>query len=368
MTPRGLRISRGKTARHASGVSSRDFRMKLTVNGTDGSAARSAERPRRSRWILAAAGIVAGAFLTQSGQALSEWLRGLGDPPALTTQLNNDISTSAKDGYRLVGAVHLVQFRAAGLPSRVLLLRPIDPQSKLSDRLLIYDVTGEAKGQRLKRRLLFEPRPTVRKGTLAVGAPGAPHAFAIRLRLIRNLDGQPGNEVIADVSEYAVKPLWPRPVYIAWDPASSRFEVHGLLSPTTTNRQTMAGIVATKFLRPRDVYTRALIDNVYLRASKIVDATGGSEPVMAYAVEAYVLREESLNDPRGATPGGLALTAGYVVRSSGFGTPELLQAVTWHINLRHDPPVAQASFSPPLVIRVGTNWSHLAALLVRSRA
>jgi hypothetical protein len=320
---------------------------------------------RRAATVL---GVFIGAFVAQGGVALWDTVQAIRNPPSLPTQLNNIISASAKEGYRLVGPVHLVQFRAAGEPSRVLLLRPIDASEDKSDRLVIYDIKGSGKDTQFVRHLLFEPEPTRRpEPALASGPPTAPRAFTIRLRLIKNVDGQPGNEMIADLAEYAVKPIWPRPIYVVWDPASRRFLVRGLISPATTRHSTMSAVITQKFASANDVYTRALMNYVYLHPATIVDASGESRPLVAYAVEAYVIKEETLHDPRGLTAGGLALTAGYIVKASGFGTATKLQALTWHIDLRYDPPLARASFRRPTIIDVGTNWSRLTSLLVRSR-
>lgn len=330
------------------------------------------------RWRVALAGLAAlnlviGAFLGDAGHAV--WRaaaeRISSDPPPLPEQLNNVISDAAKNGYSLVGSVHLIQFRAGGELSRVLLLRPISSDEHRSDELRIYDIVGQGKQARMKLRLLFQPLPTKRTAMwglpLSASRTAEPRAFAIRLRLIRDLDGKPGNEVVADVSEYAVKPIWPRPVYIYWDPANQRYAVRGLLSPATTGQATMRHLITRFYLRRADVYATAVINQIYLPPTTIVNAGGASPPVKAYAVEAYVLKKESLHDPRGTTAGGLALTAGYIVRSSGYGTADLLQVLTWHIDLRHDPPIARASATHPTVLRVGTNGSRLAALLVRTR-
>jgi hypothetical protein len=321
--------------------------------------------------VFAAANIVVGAFLGDVGHAL--WLRVAqrfgAHESALSGQLNDLISTAARQGFRPVGNVHEVQFRAGGPRSRVLLLRPIDTTSHVSDELRIYDVTGSAKNPRYKLSLLFQPQPAAQDVQLssAAGRSAAPRTFAIRLRLIRNLDGQPGNEMIADVSEYAVRPIWPRPVYVFWDTANQSFKVRGLLSPATTVLSPPLQVVTRRYVSAADLYTSLLIDRVYTRPTTIVDAAGNVASFKVYAVESYVLKEESLRDPRGTTAGGLALTAGYIVKSSGFGAANLLQAVTWHLDLRLDPPIAKASVGRPMILKVGTSWSHLAALLVRSR-
>ena len=302
--------------------------------------------------------------------AWGRWLPGWasGERPSLATQLRNIVSDAASDGYQPVGSVKLVQFRVDGERSRVLLLRPISADDHLSDELRIYDVVGSGTKAHFKLALAFRPQPRTVSPAPSSQASAVVRAFAIRLRLISDLDGQPGDEIVADVSEYAVKPIWPRPVFIAWVPATRGFAVRALLSPATTNRATMNDVITRDFLRSTDVYTRTVIDAVYNRPSLITDAANHANSFTAYAVEAYVLKRESLHDPRGTTAGGLALTAGYIVRSSGYGTADLLQAVTWHINMRHDPPVAQAATTHPTIIRVGANWSRLPSLLVRARS
>jgi len=367
---------RGGSSVSSVPVSAVRFFPAATVATSNGGDSGHRDRLSISRWkvlltAFAAVNIVIGAVLNDAGHALwQEAARTFwAGPPPLGTQLNNVISDAAKGGYSLVGTVHNVQFRAEGALSRVLLFRPIDAQKHVSDELRIYDVVGYGTKARLKLRLLFQPRPAVHDPHTAAATLGAvgPRAFAIRLRLIRDLDGQPGNEIVADVSEYAVKPIWPRPVYVYWDPASNSFRIRALLSPATTAPTTPTEVITRHYLDRGDAYARALIDRVYTEPMTILDTAGNVAPFETYAVEAYVLSEESLHDPRGTTAGGLALTAGYIVKSFGFGTADLLQAVTWHIDLRRNPPTAKASAAHPTVIQVGTNWSHLTALLVRSR-
>jgi hypothetical protein len=288
-------------------------------------------------------------------------------PPPISSQLNEVVSKAARDGFRLVGPPHKIRFRAAGPASWMLLFRPLDITSKSSDELRIYDV--EAK----KLRLGFDFRPEilVRQANASAGvAPTAPlqlpRAFSISIRQVRDLDGAPGNEVVVDLAEFSVTPLWPRPALIFWNAATQKFEIEPFLSPHSTHLASMNGVITRQYLSRSDSYTRALIAEVYTRPVKIADATGHTPPVATYAVEAYILRREKLKDPRGQTSGGLALTAGYVVKSSGFGTPDLLQAITWHIDLRREPLTAKGDGKPAVILRVGADFSRLTTVLERA--
>lgn len=326
-------------------------------SGRAGSRAKGA-----AHWLgVAAAAFLVGHFFDAMWSGAARLING-GSPPPLGTQLNSVIASAGRDGLRLLGPVHLVQFRAAGPKSRVLLFRPISPTDPRSDELRIYDVVGH----RLRKGLAFEPAASSTHLGASNEASG-PRAFGIHIRLIRNLDGQPGDEIIADIAEYAVTPLWPRPIYIDWNVATQKYEVGALLSPATTGKQTMKGVITTRYERPSDVYTTLLMKRVYLRPTTVVDATGSVLTFDAFAVEAFSVRQEPLEDPRGQTEGGLALSAGYIVRSSGFGTADLLQALTWHIDLRQDPPRARATLIPPHILKVGTNWSRLTQLLEEVR-
>jgi hypothetical protein len=369
----GSSSSPGGNAAHST--SSRDIEVRYIVTPPSATADANGSRANRRRWLLRIGwkpiAIIGAAALAAIGAAIPHYINHKRHPPlpGLTTQLNDEISAASKSGYDVVGSVHVIQFRAAGRPSEVIVLRPFRINDGRSDELRIYDTIGEGADERLKLSLRFRPKPTPRTSrALAGDAAGTPRAYSIRLRLFKNFDAQPGNELIADVSEAGIKPIWPRPLYVYWDAASQRFAVRGLLSPSTTRMKSMRQVISPQYLTATDAYARALRRYVYAQPSTITDAAGGVPPIKAYAVEAYVLKTESLHDPRGATGGGLALTAGYVVSSSGFGAPTRLQAVTWHIDLRQYPAAAKASFAIRRVLFVGPkNWSHLESLLVRAR-
>ena len=289
-------------------------------------------------------------------------------PPPISSQLNEVVSKAARDGFRLVGPPRKIRFRAAGPASWMLLLRPLDVTSKASDELRIYDVVSK------KLHLGFDFRPEILASEANVSAgvaPAAPlklpRAFSISIHQVRDLDGAPGDEVVVDLTEFSVTPLWPRPAIIFWNAATQKFEIEPFLSPHTTHLASMNSVITREYLSRSDSYTRALITDVYAHPVAIVDATGHTPPIATYAVEAYILKNERLKDPRGQTSGGLALTAGYVVKSSGFGTPDLLQAVTWHIDLRRDPLTAKGDGKPPIVLKVGANFSRLTTVLGRAR-
>ena len=289
-------------------------------------------------------------------------------PPPISSQLNEVVSKAARDGFRLVGPPRKIRFRAAGPASWMLLFRPLDITSKASDELRIYDVMNK------ELRLGFDFRPEILASQANASAgvtPTAPlklpRAFSISIRQVRDLDGAPGSEVVVDLTEFSVTPLWPRPAIIVWNAATQKFEIEPFLSPHSTHLASMSGVITRQYLSRSDSYTKALIADVYARPVTIVDATGHAPPIATYAVEAYLLRKEKLKDPRGQTSGGLALTAGYIVKSSGFGTPDLLQAVTWHIDLRRDPLTAKGGGKPPIVLKVGANFSRLTTVLERAR-
>lgn len=285
-------------------------------------------------------------------------------PPALSTQLNEVVSKAAREGYRLVGPPSEIRFRAAGPASWMLLFRPLDVTSKASDELRIYDVNS----RRLTLQFDFRPEILANQANASAGVPPQaplrlPRAFSISIRQVRDLDGAPGNEVVVDLTEFSVTPLWPRPAIVFWNAATEQFEIEAFLSPRTTRLQSMSSVITRRYISGSDSYTRALMADVYDHPVTIVDATGHTAPITTYAVQAYVVRTERLKDPRGQTSGGLALTAGYVVKSSGFGTPDLLQAVTWHVDLRRDPLTASGGGKPPIVLKVGTNFSRLTNVL-----
>lgn len=315
--------------------------------------------------LLVVAGLVGHVFDT--GWSLVTGLFKSSAPPPISSQLNEVVSKAARDGYRLVGPPRMIRFRAAGPPSWMLLFRPLDVTSRASDELRIYDVQS----RRLRLGFDFRPEILASQANVSAGLASAaplklPRAFSISIRQVRNLDGAPGDEVVVDLTEFSVTPLWPRPAIIFWNAATQKFEIEPFLSPHSTHLATMNMVITRQYLSRSDSYTKALIADVYARPVTIVDETGHTPPIATYAVEAYILRKEKLKDPRGQTSGGLALTAGYVVKSSGFGTPDLLQAVTWHIDLRRDPLTAKGGGKPPIVLKVGANFSRLTTVLERA--
>lgn len=315
---------------------------------------------------------IATTLLTLGSGDLYEALRGVvhRKPGPLADQINQVISDADSAGLRLVGPIRLIQFRSGGSPSRVMVLRPKDPDSDDSDELRIYDLTADRRVD-----LTFSFRPTAPRSsstsqdqsTRGQVQPliGKPLSFAISIRAARDLDGAPGNELLVDLSEFAVQPIWPRPTYLSWNPADRRFELSPLLGPVTTGRTTMRGLVAGRY-SPSSAYTKAVIHQVYLQPTLIDDDVGRNSSFLAFAVEAYVAKPERIDDPRGRIRGGLALTAGYVVRRTSYTTPDLLQVVRWHLNLRTRPFTANAATYPVRVIHVGDQASHLRALLTRS--
>jgi hypothetical protein len=321
---------------------------------------------RGSRWavLLILAALL--GHVADSGWSYVTGFFGHSSPPPIATQLNEVVSRAARDGFRLIGPPRKVRFRAAGPASWMLHFRPLDVTSKSSDELRVYDVVD----RKLKLGFDFRPEILGKEATTSPAIPPQapiklPQAFAISVRQVRNLDGAPGDEVVIDLTEFSVTPLWPRPAIIFWNAATQSFEIEPFLSPHTTHLASMRTVITRQRLTRSDTYTRALMTDVYEHPVTIVDATGKTPPFATYAVETYILRRESLKDPRGQTSGGLAMTAGYIVKSSGFGTPDLLQAVTWHIDLRRDPLTARGNGRPPIVLKVGANFSRLAYVLQR---
>ena len=251
------------------------------------------------------------------------------------------------------------------MSSRVVVLRPVDSQSPTSDEIRIYDVGSD---QRL--RLAFSFRPQARRSgssggeSLQTPAAALPRSFSLRVRRVADLDGLPGDELLVDLAEYAVQPIWPRPLYVYWDSAGERYRLSPLLGPATTGLATMRGLVSRNRSQA-GTFGRAVVDSVYTRPTTLTDGVGGNAPVSAYAVEAYVTRAEEIVDPRGKSPGGLRLLAGYIVRAKGYGTADLLEIIEWHVNLRARPVTAKAAPAPHTVARVGIESSHLEDLLRR---
>lgn len=319
--------------------------------------------PRRAFVVLA----VAVALLTLGALELYGVLPGLVDqePGPISQQLNRVIAEAKSEGLSLAAPIRTIDARADGTSSRVMVLRPADSRSRTSDEIRIYDTQTD---QHL--RLAFSFRPQARRSAVEAQrqqTPAAtpPRSFAIRVSRVANLDGLPGVELLVDVAEYAVQPIWPRPLYIYWDAERERYRLAPLLSPATTGRATMRGLV-TRSYSQAGTYGRALVDDVYSKPTTLIDAVGGNPPVSAYAVEAYLSRPEDIVDPRGTTAGGMALLAGYVVRAQSPGTAELMQIIRWHINLRAQPPTAQAPPGRRTVVDVGIESSHLDDLLRRS--
>jgi hypothetical protein len=330
---------------------------------------------RRSRFALGfTIGAIATSFLSGFGhdvyrETLERLFESKG-PPSLESQVDRIVSQAAHGGYRLVGSVQLASSRPAGDLSRVMLFRPIDPAAQKSDDLRVYDL------QRGRLKLEFEFRPEVQKGTERPSIKGegatpsstdqlafaTPKAFVIRIRVIRDLNAASGDEAVLDVSESAVKPIWPRPFYLYWDSFTQRFRIEPLLSPRTTHRSTMADAITTRYLRPVASYATALRRAVYLQPLTITGATK-TPPMRPFAVEAYVLRRERIQTPQGKVAGGLILKAGYIVRDAGYTTADLLQIVTWHVDLLAHPIRAQASVTSPRIVKVGTATAHLNEVL-----
>ncbi len=291
--------------------------------------------------------------------------------PSDSTDLSPIIQAAKRNGFNLAEEPREIAFRAAEAPSILIHFRSQGSTSQVSDEIQIYEISS---GQRPKLKFRYRPvgprQQTVERelGTedARVVGRGEPRSFVMAIRLARDLDGVPGSEVIVDLSEFDVKPVWPRPAYLYWDAAAARYKIQALLSPLTTKRTTMEAVITREYLRTRDRYARYLIERVYMRPTTISNAAGATPVIRPYAVEEYVVKRERIDDPRGPTYGGIALTAGYVVKGSSYGKPDLLQAVTWHIDLRTAPIQARASTSRPRVIPVGAHTGRLRALLARS--
>jgi hypothetical protein len=325
---------------------------------------RRAGVPRRAFVVLAAAA----ALLTLGALELYGVLPGLVDrePGSIAEQLNRVIAAAKSEGLSLAAPIQTIDARADGRSSRVVVLRPADSRSRTSDEIRIYDTKSDR-----HLRLAFSFRPQARRSAAAArrqqtpAATASPRSFAIRVSRVADLNGLSGVELLVDVAEYAVQPIWPRPLYIYWDAERERYRLAPLLGPTTTGRSTMRGLV-TRSYSQAGTYGRALVDSVYSQPTTLIDAVGGNPPVSAYAVEAYLSRAEDIVDPRGATPGGMVLLAGYVVRAKSPGTAELMQIIRWHINLRAQPPTAESPPGRRTVVHVGIESSHLDDLLRRS--
>lgn len=306
--------------------------------------------------------------------------------PSIEEQIDVIGSDADQKGYRIehigwgpdqhgnasTGDVKKVAFRPGARQSFVMLLSPKDPKSDASDELRIYEL--DTRG-RLKPKFQFRPEPDQQTNLLAIDlrphlaskrVPGKPQSFSLQLRPPRDLNGSAGSEMIVDISENAVRALWPRPTYVQWDVATRTYKLRAILTPETTGRPTMSGVITKRYLRPMDDYARELLNHVYTRPTRIVDGTNVTPAMSSYAVEAYVVQPERIQDPRRLTGGGIVLTAGYVVRGVAYGSPDLLQVVRWHLNLRQDPITAKASMSSLPPIKVGSNASRLTTLLARA--
>jgi hypothetical protein len=317
-------------------------------------------------WSALAIVAVIGAFFGQFGTAIYEFLDHLllPAPPLAAVALNDAITQAYRQGFELVGGVHTIDFRPGGPASKLIILRPKDPYSALSDEVRIYDVVDN----HLVLDFAFRPQPAAsRQENANVGTPRTtvlPEArsFSLQLRAVANFDGVAGNQVLLDISDVAVQPTWPRPVLIYWNAVTGRYALTPLLSPTTTGRPTMRGVISMRYLRRGD-WVRSVIEEIYTRPTTIVNADDPTERISTYAMQAYVYQRKTLAGPRGEDGGDLDLTAGYVVRGASFGVPALLQAVTWTIDLNADPITARTLSATPTVLRVGVQVSHLQALL-----
>lgn len=319
-------------------------------------------------------------ILTRLGDDLYDTARGqfaASETPAIGVQLARVIGDAARDGFRLVEQRSL-NLRGFGPPSRVLLFRPDRFYQPVSDEIRIYD---EEDGV-LVERFAFRPTPAFEPrndpqflANVSVFEPYrslwqdlADRAFVFRPRFARDIDGAPGDELVGDIAEVGMLPIFPRPVIVRWDAARTRYRVTPLLSPAAVGPGGMRGRLTRRFIQPGD-FAQLMIDTVYSPARVIVNATGNHERFRAYAVEDYaaIVLNDSGFDPRGSRP-AVELLAGYIVRGSGHANADLLQLIEWHIEVFGDHVEAVALPSRPEFLQLyafGTVESVLADMVAR---
>lgn len=321
--------------------------------------------------VLALMGAVALAFFTGVGSDLWNVVKhSLWPARTLQEQISDITDTAAEKGLKLALKPIQVKFRPSDRPAEIMVFTPIDARSSESDELRIYEDVhdNERHSDKLDLKLRFRPRPggpsAGRAGRIGMPIAGAPQSLTIKIRSVGDLDAIPGDDMIVDVYELAERPRWPRPLYVSWDPVKRRYKIQALLSPATIGSQTMRPYLTRRYAHGSPI-TSLFLDDIYTKPLTLVDATGTEPPLKAFAVEDYVLNRERERDPRGPRPGGIALTAGYVVRSASFGIPDLLQRLTWHLDLQAEPLRARASMRPPDIVTVGAQASRLRQLLQR---
>ncbi|MEJ7792024.1 MAG: hypothetical protein WKF65_08655 [Gaiellaceae bacterium] len=329
--------------------------------------------------MVAAVGwILVGAILGRAGTDMYEFMyeRVFADPPPLAEQLSEIVSRAARDDFRLIEQ-RSVNLRGVGAPARIMIFRPTEPFGGISDELRVYDT----RDGRFRERLTFRPAvplelaPESLNPTIFQGRPlenwferrSHGRSFVFRFKTVDDLNGTRGDEVILDIAEVAMQPIWPRPVYLSWNPSTEQYQLRSLLSPLTTNLRSMRPMLTRSYSRPGD-FARFLIEESYRYADPIRDATGHSPPLQPFAVEAYVVEPSQSYDPRGTQGGAIVLHTGYFVRGRAHASVDLLQLLTWRVNLSEPVIRAQHGWSNRLVL-IELKWSgHTLDQIVRRSA